>query len=147
MIKSAHNIALATCLLLVLVTATVLVLLKDQQFVATVNGRNIQLSLADSEDERRQGLSGRTALGADSGMLFVFEDNGRHCMWMKDMRFALDILWLNEQGVVISQERNITPDTYPKSYCNNMFDARYVLEVPAGSTKDLVGNRISLPAL
>ena len=48
-------------------------------------------------EERSQGLSGRPNLAAGTGMLFVFEQAGSYAFWMKDMRFPLDMVWIDAQ--------------------------------------------------
>jgi uncharacterized membrane protein (UPF0127 family) len=68
----------------------------------------LELELADSMSERRQGLSGRDQIGAD-GMLFIFEGQGVRSIWMKDMRIALDILWL-DSGAIVYMEQNVQPE-------------------------------------
>lgn len=50
--------------------------------------------MADTEAERRQGLSGRRQLAEDEGLLFIFNRPGRHSFWMKGMNFPLDFIWI-----------------------------------------------------
>lgn len=107
-----------------------------------LKGQTIRVTVADTEAARRQGLSGRTGLAADEGMLFVFPEDGTHAFWMKDMLFSIDILWLSAspstgsgQAVVVYMAENVSPDTYPQSFRSNV-PARYVLELPAGYAKE-----------
>ena len=59
-----------------------------------IGDTKIFVEVADSEFERRKGLSGRDALAENSGLLFVFEEKDiRPVFWMKDMKFPLDIIW------------------------------------------------------
>ena len=76
---------------------------------------------------RAQGLSGREHLADHAGMLFVFDAAGRQCMWMRDMKFSLDIIWLTEDKRITKIEQNISPETYPQSFCGD--DAKYVIEI------------------
>lgn len=64
-------------------------------------------------------------------MLFNFGENGRHCIWMKDMRFPLDIIWLNDQQQIVYVKENISPDTYPEQFCPET-DSYYMIEINAG---------------
>lgn len=66
----------------------------------SVEGKKIKVELALTPQERAQGLSGRSALCAGCGMLFVFEKKGIYPFWMKDMRFDLDILWIDGAKIV-----------------------------------------------
>ena len=91
----------------------------------------LEAEVADTRASRELGLSGRKQMGDDEGVLFVFDGPGRYGFWMKDMQFPLDIVWINQNGVVVSIERNLSPDTYPQTYMNQS-DASYVLEMKAG---------------
>ncbi len=94
----------------------------------------ITAELANTKASRELGLSGRHIMNDDEGMLFAFDVPGRYGFWMKDMAFPLDIIWINENGVVVSIERNVTPESYTntKKIYMNQADASYVLEINAG---------------
>lgn len=91
----------------------------------------VTLDIAKTEEERIQGLSGVKSMPKNHGMLFVFDESGEHGIWMKDMNFALDIIWLNEYSEVIYIERNATPESFPKVFGSKKM-SRYVLEFNAG---------------
>jgi uncharacterized membrane protein (UPF0127 family) len=91
----------------------------------------LEVEVADTISSRELGLSGRKKINDDEGMLFVFDTPGRYGFWMKDMQFPLDIAWINQNGIVVYIERNVTPETYPKAFINQS-EALYVLEVNAG---------------
>ena len=90
----------------------------------------LAMEVADTNQARIKGLSERDGLPANSGMLFVFESPGEQCFWMKDMRFDLDIIWTNDAKHIVKIEPDVSPDTYPKSFCGD--DTLYVLEFDAG---------------
>jgi uncharacterized membrane protein (UPF0127 family) len=99
----------------------------------------VYAEIADTSASREQGLSGRSGLGEGKGMLFVFDYPGKYGFWMKDMKFAIDMVWINEDGTVVHIERNVTPETYfdfnpPKTFVNTP-DAKYVLELPSGASE------------
>lgn len=102
--------------------------------VISIGKTTIEVELASTEAEREQGLSGRTSLSDGQGMFFVFDTEGVWGIWMKDMRFSLDILWADTNGIIVTIERDVSPASYPKSFYPNV-PAAYVLEVPAGFTK------------
>lgn len=89
------------------------------------------VAVADSTDERTQGLSGTTALPLGTGLFFVFESDNRPGFWMKDMLFPIDIIWISREGKVVGIEENVSPSTYPTVFRPSEA-VRYVLEVPAG---------------
>lgn len=91
----------------------------------------IEVALADTPNTRAQGLSGTTMLRDGEGMLFVFDSDGQHAFWMKDMQYAIDIIWIDVSRSVVHIEPSVGPETYPRSFMPPL-PARYVLEVPAG---------------
>lgn len=96
------------------------------------NGKIIYLEVAQTLPDRMRGLSGRESLPSDSGMLFIFPDQHYHGIWMKDMNFALDIIWLNDIMEVVHLERDVSPATYPRVFTPPT-PALYVLELPNGT--------------
>ncbi len=95
----------------------------------------IALEIADSDAERQRGLSGRENLTSETGMLFVFKRAGYHAFWMPDMRFPLDIIWMDRNFLVVDIEEGVTPDTYPKLFYPSQ-EASFVLELNAGQAKE-----------
>ncbi|MEN9881315.1 MAG: hypothetical protein RLZZ308_498 [Candidatus Parcubacteria bacterium] len=91
----------------------------------------LQVEVANTYASRELGLSGRDSMTDDEGLLFVFDHPGRYGFWMKDMKFALDIIWINHNGVVVWVERNVEPSSYPSTFINQA-DASYVLEINKG---------------
>lgn len=71
-----------------------------------IRGTTIAVEVVDTPLERSQGLSGRDGLLDHHGMLFVFESPQSPGFWMKDMRFPIDIIWIDVNGKVIG----ISPD-------------------------------------
>jgi uncharacterized membrane protein (UPF0127 family) len=101
-----------------------------------VDGRRFTLDIADTDDEREQGLSGRENMSKDDAMLFIFDDSSEQCMWMKDMHFNLDMVWLDNTKRIVHIENNLSPQTYPKSYCSQ-WPSKYVIELNSGTSKEL----------
>lgn len=91
----------------------------------------IQLEQVSTQEDLEKGLSGRHALPADSGMLFMFKTDAPWCFWMKGMKFPIDIVWLNSQKQVVYIVRGAQPSSYPAQFCPPE-DARYVIEVNEG---------------
>lgn len=113
----------------------------------TVGDTSVQVMIADTPGERRQGLSGVTSLPPTRGMLFVFEEDDRYSIWMKDMHFPLDILWISADGVIVDIEENVAPETYPEVFEPEV-PVRYVLEMPAGFVEAyniVLGDHVSTP--
>lgn len=96
----------------------------------------IRAEVADDEDERFLGLSGRDSLAVDRGMLFIFEKPDVNGIWMRDMRFAIDAVWLDSGKKVIAVERNVSPESYPKVF-GPSGDSLYVIELEEGRASEL----------
>ncbi len=82
-----------------------------------VGNKNILVEIADTPQKMEQGLSGRPELTDDQGMLFDFKTSPNPYLkkegnngvvpsfWMKDMKFNLDFIWINNNKII-----GITPD-------------------------------------
>ncbi len=93
----------------------------------------LEVELARTLAEKVRGLSGRPDLKDGHGMLFVYNQPEPVSIWMKDMRFSLDIVWIRE-GRIVHIERQAPPllPTGPERIYTAIADL--VLEVPAGFT-------------
>jgi len=119
--------------------------------ITTVKLANTTLNLiiANTENERQHGLSNSPSLPNNGGMIFVFREPNLACFWMKDMRFNLDILWFNTNNQLMYYKANLSPKSYPHSYCSNEA-ANYVVELKSGSIQRLglkIGSSITVQNL
>ncbi len=57
------------------------------------------VELASTIVEQTRGLSYRTSLGENDGMLFIFSTGTIQTFWMKDMNFPLDMIWISGNTV------------------------------------------------
>lgn len=89
--------------------------------------------IADTEAKRIKGLSGTSQLQPNEAMVLVFETNGRWSIWMKDMNYSLDIVWLDESKRVVDYVMNVPPSSYPNKVFSPKKEARYVVELPSGT--------------
>ncbi len=94
----------------------------------------VQASVADSLPERIKGLSGTPYLPDGIVKLFAFGAEGEHGIWMKDMNYPIDIIWVSKSGVIVHIQKKVTPETYPDSFSSPK-PAWYVIEAPAGFTE------------
>lgn len=67
-----------------------------------VGGHPLRVEVASTEAQRGQGLMFRRALGADDGMLFVFDDPGYYAMWMKNTLIPLSVAFIDGDGVILN---------------------------------------------
>jgi uncharacterized membrane protein (UPF0127 family) len=113
----------------------------------TLKGHTYRVAIADTPQLRAQGLSGTANLGKDHGMLFSFQTPETACFWVKDMRYDLDILWFDANNKLTKIETDLSPSTYPNSYCPPA-PVTHVLELNAGTVQALhvsLGDTITLP--
>jgi uncharacterized protein len=89
----------------------------------------IQAEIANTGESRMTGLMHRPSLGTDRGMLFVFPDVARHCMWMKNTFVPLSVAFIDERGVIINIA-DMQPQT-EESHCASG-PARFALEMNQG---------------
>lgn len=107
----------------------------------------IRVEIANSNNERIKGLSDRKDLKNVDGLLFVYPEAGYYSIWMKDMNFPIDIIWIGEDLKVVGIDKNIGPDTYPKSF-RPPVPVKYILEtnVRYSDTYDIhAGQSVILP--
>lgn len=96
-----------------------------------LDSQEIQAQLATTQNQRAKGLGNTDKLDEHEGMLFVFDRADTWPIWMKDMQYPIDIVWLDDNKRIVHIAANVSPDTYPQSFKSDT-PARYVLELPAG---------------
>lgn len=105
----------------------------DTKLSVPQSDKKYTLQVADTPELRAKGLGGTESLDRDGGMLFVFPKPTHACMWMKDMNYGLDMIWLDENKKVVSISANVQPSTYPdRNFCSQAKKASYVIELNAG---------------
>ncbi len=108
----------------------------NQQRVSIAIGKaNLRAEVADTDELRTKGLSGRQELEENRAMLFVFDNNAQHSIWMKDMRIPIDVIWLDEKKKVVHVEHDVWPDSEPHETYVPPKPARYIIEIAAGEAK------------
>lgn len=90
-----------------------------------------ELEFADTDKERIRGLSGREQISLKAGLFFIFDHSDMYGIWMKDMEFAIDIIWLDDNGSVVGVQEGAIPESFPTVFYPDA-PARYVLETNAG---------------
>jgi len=98
-------------------------------------GASLRIDYATTTASREKGLSGRTSIPSDYGMLFVFMKDDRYGFWMKDTLVPLDMFWLDAEGRVVFIAADVLPSSFPNVFYPNV-PARYVLETAAGFAKE-----------
>lgn len=110
-----------------------------------IGDKTIFVEIADSQEKRTKGLSGRNSLPKNKGMLFLFDKPDFYGFWMKGMNFPLDFIWIKDNEV-IELTKNVKPEDFqppnlliPKDRVNK------VLEVNAGFIEEFnikIGDKV-----
>ena len=100
-------------------------------------GKTIQVECAVSPEKLKLGLSGRKGLKDGTGMFFLFPDLRVHTMWMPNMNFPLDVVWLDEQLSVVHISYGLEP-CEPRGECpssSSVYSVQYAIDVVAGAAE------------
>ena len=102
-----------------------------------VDNTVLEVQVADTQPRRVLGLMHQNQLPYDEGMIFIFDSVDQYSMWMSNVLFALDMIWFDENGVVVHIERDVPPcltavEIMTCPSINPEVNALYILEVTAG---------------
>lgn len=112
----------------------------------TVSTDDLTVAVADTGEQRSQGLQGRDALPAGiDGMLFVYEDARTAEYHMRTVGFPLDLWWFDEDGQLLGSTQMVPcPDGECVGY-PSPGPIMWALETPAGEWEFTRGSRLRLP--
>ncbi|MCL5438523.1 MAG: DUF192 domain-containing protein [Patescibacteria group bacterium] len=103
----------------------------------TIKSQKFSVTVAKTLKDTEIGLSEKTSLPQNQGMLFAFKDPGFYPFWMKKMKFPIDIIYINKNKIVTIFENAAVPD--PKTQQIPIYkpetQANMVLEINAGLSK------------
>ena len=97
----------------------------------------------------QKGLSGRKNLQSGTGMFFLFPTLGKQTMWMPDMNFPLDVVWLDETLSVVHISYGLQP-CVSRSNCppaSSIYDVKYAIEMLQGDSQKYgfsIGNTLQV---
>ncbi len=109
----------------------------------TINGNKFKLEVAKTMAQKAKGLSDRSRLCKNCGMIFVYQNLGYYPFWMKNTYIPLDIIWLDDKGVVVDIKTGQPLDLSPLT---NQLPAQYIIELNPG-TGIKIGDTIAIPTL
>jgi uncharacterized membrane protein (UPF0127 family) len=89
----------------------------------------IQAEVVAEGEARARGLMHRKSLAQNAGMLFIFDDPGIHCMWMKNTLIPLSVAFVDDRGTIVNIE-DMEPHSL-ESHCAAR-PVKYALEVNRG---------------
>ena len=108
----------------------------------------VDVELAVSEKEITRGLMYRRSMPEEHGMLFRLDERREHTFWMHNTCMPLDMLFVDDDGIVVGIVESATPltDTTRSVGC----PSSWVLEVNAGWCRRhgvKAGQKMGIPAL
>jgi uncharacterized membrane protein (UPF0127 family) len=103
---------------------------------ATINNHTFILKIANSVEEKQIGLSGIDSLPRDQGMLFSFYSKDYHSFWMKDVKFPIDIIYIDDDTVITVVSRAEPATTENPQVYKPEEPANKVLEINAGLSEE-----------
>ena len=93
------------------------------------------VELAETPEERSQGLMFRRSLDPDAGMLFLYPTPRRISMWMKNTFISLDMLFIRRDGTIAGIAERTVPQSLDPILADTPVIA--VLEVAGGTSERL----------
>lgn len=123
---------------------------KNFEKIAIGNGKeviDVDVEIADDDEERVQGLMFRKNLNRDSGMLFVFENEGYQTFWMKNTLIPLDMIFIDKGFEIVDIKNAVPCEEEPCKLYKSSKPAKYVLEVNSGfaiKNNVKIGDKITL---
>jgi len=114
-----------------------------------IGSTTVEASVAESWTDRIRGLSDTPYLPENIVKLFIFDSSGYHSIWMKDMNYSIDIIWVSEAGTVVHTESGAAPESFPAMFVPET-PAKYVIETVDGfvvKNNIIVGTSVVLPNL
>ncbi len=97
-----------------------------------VRDQSVTAEIADTADARATGLMNRDSLAPGRGMLFVFPYEAKHAFWMMNVRFPIDMIWIDRNHRIVHIEHSAAACSGACPSYEPQAAAAYVLEVPAG---------------
>ena len=95
----------------------------------TLGGTEVQVLVADDDDERSRGLQGYDPLPDGEGMLFVYDDAVIRTFAMKQVAFPIDVLFVGDDLAITAIE---PLDPGDMRLVSSPGPCRYVVELPQG---------------
>lgn len=100
------------------------------------SGKVLEVEVMVRDEDRAMGLMFRPSLPEDRGVLFVFDELDFHGIWMKNCRFPIDILWLDEHRKVVHLAESVPPcKSDPCPVYHPLRKAAFVVELTAAQAR------------
>ena len=103
---------------------------------AEIENKTFTLYAPTGDEGLQRGLAAFNEIEPNEGMIFRGLPVGVQTFWMKDMKFDIDILWINKDNEVIHIVYDASKDSYPTKFENpTARPSAYVIELAAGTAE------------
>lgn len=129
-------IIISGVVLIIIASAILLVISKFQPSVPLYLGSGaFDAKVAYTQEEREKGFGGVSNIAENEALILAFPRNNTWGIWMKDMKVSIDIIWLDSDKKVIEIVKKALPDGGATTVFTPKKDARYVIELSAGTAE------------
>lgn len=99
-----------------------------------INNYHLKADIAGTAQQQQTGLAIKSTLQENEAMLFPFATENYQAFWMKDMKFPIDIMWIDKNNTIVYVQPNLPPCISDQNcpVYQPKFKIIYVLEVVAG---------------
>jgi len=97
-----------------------------------INDKIITVEVASSLYSQYLGLSNRTSLCSDCGMLFIFPEKQKGDFVMRDMNFSLDLIFINDNKIVAIYDKLVPEGSKPINSYRSIEPIDMALELAGG---------------
>ncbi|TNF92045.1 MAG: DUF192 domain-containing protein [Gammaproteobacteria bacterium] len=137
--RLAQFVVLVLCLMLVSAKTQA-----EKGYKVLFEGKQFNVAVAITRQDRLRGLMGRNQLEKDEGLLIVLPESGQVPVWMKNMKIPLDVIWITYDGEIVDIRPLQPCRVDPCPIYKPRAAAKYILEVAEGNFTGKIGDTIAI---
>jgi len=104
-----------------------------------IGSKNYEIYITESRENQTTGLAAFEEIKENQGMIFEFPEEDYHAFWMKNMKFDIDMIFLDQNNQVIQIFENVQKSSYKsdtdfQTYMPKL-KSKFVIEIKSGETK------------
>lgn len=134
--KQVSTLTITGVVGLVIVAAVFFLFSQSQTVTLRIGDGVFRAQIAKDESTRQKGLGETDQLEANQAMILAFSQDGQWEIWMKGMRYSIDIVWLDKDKKVVYIVKNAPYQDGELATFKPTVSARYVVELPAGTVDE-----------
>lgn len=146
--RNLYTLIMCLVILIILIIIILSSNLNENKNKVCFDKNCFNIEVVSTPKELSKGLMFRESLEKDSGMLFIFPENGIYSFWMKNTLIPLDIIWINLDEKIVFIKNNAQPcqEDNCESFTPNE-TAKYILELNSGIAEKTgleIGNKLDI---